>query len=102
MRVVALLSAVFIFPALSVVRPSDPASPEPPFRVDHRFEAGSGKAGIDVGRAVLIKLEGVSPSGQARFTFKDGMAPPRFTIRLAGAGPLQHLSVGNGRFTLTT
>jgi len=95
---IALLAAL-TFPAFSLAR--DTASPEPPFRVEHRLMSGSASVKVENTRGALVRIDGTSHSGQVSLTFKDGDSPTRFTVRLGKFGPAQSVSVGNGQVSLT-
>jgi len=95
---IAMLAAL-AFPALTFGQ--DKVSPEPPYRVEHRMESGTGQIKTGAPGGVLLTLENLSVNGRARFTFKDGDSPTRFTVRLAKFGPAREVLVGNGRVTLT-
>jgi hypothetical protein len=75
-------------------------SPEPPLPVAGSF-TGGGTLATETGPlgSVLRITDLRSNVGGATLTFKDGVVPRRFTVRLAGAGGLESFRLSDRRTT---
>jgi hypothetical protein len=88
------------FPALALLAAPAGAgdSPEPPLPVACSF-TGGGKLATETGPlgSLLRVTDLQSNVGAATLTFKDGVVPRRFTVRLAGAGGLERFRLADRR-----